>query len=421
MDDASTGTLSIDRILHHGSHRQLLRRISASNVPGTRVDAIVVPAARSVESLGNALALATDLSCGVIVLCSGNVTATEAAVAGNAAKASLIALDVGGEDYGLPQFETKKVPSRFARPSDTSLKRNLGLVVAKVAGLERLLFLDDDIVGITRSGARAAAALAEWFDAVGLENKGYPDNSVVCHTYRELEEGGQQQFIGVGALAVDARSNPSFFPNIYNQDWMFMLGSGPWPRLAVTGRMKQVAYDPFADPDRARREEFGDCIGEGLYWLLDEGVSIERADSEHWTDFLKRRLYFIQHLIARVEAGGYEKSWGERVLDSLQLAQETNAKVTPETCLDFVQRWRADLGTWREFIAQLPADLGVAKALEHLGWPGVVQSERPWPAVASLGEDRLIFPNGRACVADQQADRPSDRSGETSPFAPAAT
>jgi hypothetical protein len=378
MNSSRTDTVTLDYRLHHGSHRRLLRTISAAEVLGARIDAILVPAARPAESLDNAMALARDLCCGVVALCSHEVNAAQAAAGGDDAKVPVIAFDMGEDDYGLPTFKTAQLPPEFSRTSDTSTKRNLGLVLGKVAGWRRVLFLDDDIYAVEPSSVRAAAALTTEFDVVGLGNTGYPDNSVVCHAYRELD-GGQQQFIGVGAMAVDAQSNHSFFPNIYNQDWMFMLGCATRPRLAVTGQMKQDPYDPFEDPDRARREEFGDCLAEGLYWLLDEKNSIERADIDHWNGFLENRQYFIKHLIARVIASGYERGWIKRVRTSLRVAQVTSSKVTPEACVEFVERWRADLVTWREFIAQLPVDLGVAKALKHLGWPGTVHNGLRWP------------------------------------------
>ena len=53
-------------------------------------------------------------------------------------------------------------------------------------------------------------------------------------------------------------------------------------KLPRVGHAKQAEYDPFANPDRARREEFGDLLAEGLYALMggeDPSVPFERATS----------------------------------------------------------------------------------------------------------------------------------------------
>src|SRR4029453_15625069 len=83
-----------------------------------------------------------------------------------------------------------------SRYVDLSLKRNIGLLVAQMLpGWERVLFLDDDIKGIRAAGGRAAASRLDEYTAIGLRIKGQPDNSVVCHAFRDTG-GDQSTFIG---------------------------------------------------------------------------------------------------------------------------------------------------------------------------------------------------------------------------------
>lgn len=250
--------------------------------------------------------------------------------------------------------------------------------MSRVAGWERVLFLDDDIHGVNPADARAAAGLLGDFDAVGMHNAGYPDNSVVCHAHRETG-ARQEQFIGAGALAVSPVRNRSFFPNTYNQDWFFLLGYGQPTKIAVTGRMWQKEYDPFADPDRARSEELGDCLAEGLYWLLDHRLATANADREHWGDFLSRRTYFIEHLIAELSKHTDDRA-SKRRISSLHVARATCTMITPGLCDEYMLRWQTDLESWRAFLREHPVGLGTAGALDHLDWPGVVVS-RPLPAL----------------------------------------
>jgi hypothetical protein len=315
----------------------------------------------------------------------------------------VVAIDVVGNSYGLPAFLTTRFMKRhvnFARPSDTSMKRNLALYLSRLAGWRRVLFLDDDICDVPSTCVRAAAGLLRKYDIVGLHNMGYPDNSVVCHLHRELG-GGQSQFIGVGGMAVSLWANRSFFPNIYNQDWFFILGTGVPLRIAVTGQMKQKRYDPFADADRARREEFGDCLAEGLFWLLDHGLPIQVADEAHWEDFLGRRAHLIGYLSAEAKRNA-DKPAGRRVLASMHNSWMTWRKITPRLCADYVRLWQSDLEAWRLFLLHHPVGLGLKVALDYTGWHNVLRSEFPWPHWASSGVitgDRLGLDDGWECPA----------------------
>lgn len=342
--------------------------------------------------------LATELDCGLVAMCSCSVKATEAVDLGDQLEVPVIALDVIDHGYGLPKFSTDQLleRTRFVRSSDTAKKRNMGLLLSRSVGWERVLFLDDDIHIVNPASIRAAAGLLNEFDGIGMHNSGYPDNSVVCHANRLLG-AGQKQFIGAGAMIVTPNRGRSFFPDVYNDDWFFMLGLG-WPaRLAITGEMMQRAYDPFANPNRARTEELGDCLAEGLYWLLDHRLPIGSADIEHWRDFLIRRSYFVDHLIAEARKCEWNEDVRDRVVASLNAARSTSAEISPRLCTEYIARWQTDLETWRSFVRRQPVHLGMEQALVALNWPDVFTSSLPWRSrnvVSAADEDRLISQDG---------------------------
>lgn len=373
--------------VHHGTHRQLLVNVPAIGVAPAVLDAIIVPTARPAHWLREAMKLADRLSCGVVAICSGAVKAVEAIALGDDVGVPVIAIDLDDTDYQLPAFSTDALLDRtiFQRSADTSTKRNLALVLGRVVGWQRVLFLDDDIYGISPADARAAAGLLADFDVIGMDNSGYPDNSVVCHAYRQTG-AAQEQFIGAGALAVSPARCLSFFPDVYNDDWFFLLGYGPHANFAVTGEMRQRDYDPFANPDRARSEELGDCLAEGLFWLLDQYLPTANADREHWGMFLSRRTEFIDSVIRPLRRR-IESCADRRRLSSLQVARATSAMITPGFCSDYVRRWRTDLAAWRQFVRELPINLGLDKALEHLNW-SIETSTHPWPEHIDRGRQR---------------------------------
>ena len=238
-----------------------------------------------------------------------------------------------------------------------------------MAGWRRVLFLDDDLSQADSSQVRAAAGLLRELRAVGLANHGYPDNSVVCHAYREVG-GAQETFAGGGAMLVDPQSADAFFPDIYNEDWFFLYADARERRVGMTGSVFHRAFDPFADPARAREEEFGDCLAEGLFWLLHEERGVEAADDEFWRSAIANRRKLIRHVLAKLRRRGPEwAQWPsrDRMLASLDAAQRISSFITPSLCVDYVEAWQQDLAQWRRSLTRLRPQPGIEKALVELG------------------------------------------------------
>lgn len=312
--------------------------------------------------------LARALDCVLVVLCSRQVKAQEVTAAGEQFGITTVAVDMVVGLGITPSLCTSIAleGSPFERVYDVSDKRNLGLELAWVSGWGRVVFLDDDIYDVSASDASTAAVLLDQYHAVGIDNVGFPDNSVVCHAYRAVG-GAQKQFVGAGALAVSPVRARSFFPRVYNDDWFLIIGQAVPPRLAVIGSVKQSAYDPFADPGRARREEFGDCLAEGLYWLLDGNRRLELADRTYWHSFLTRRKRFLRRLLWRAHSPIDDHIQREQLRASLEAAIDVNALITPELCEEYVALWRSDLVTWRRHLDDLPTGIGVECAVAELG------------------------------------------------------
>jgi hypothetical protein len=398
---------------HHASHRHLLAVEHAEYAPHAHLDAVIVPTARPVESLSTAIDLASRLGCVLVALCSKNVSADQVAANVRNRDVSTVAININEVD-GLPTLETSLAvdSSQFRRTTDLSRKRNLGLLLARVAGWQRVMFLDDDIDDVHASDVRAAAGLLNRYNVVGFVNRGFADNSVVCRASRYLGQP-QDQFMGAGAMVVAPHRMRTFFPNIYNEDWFFLTDAS---RMAVIGSVKHRAYDNAIEASRAREEELGDCLGEGLYWALDEGTSHMSVGREHWRRFLDHRRWFIEWL-DRVNNRGPQS---DGVTAALDAAHERCDRIAGERsiCSDYMNLWHTDLAIWRDFIVDKPAGFGLVKALTELGWYGIAQLHLlPWHE-----EDRLIFPNGRELqAADQQARRPPDRTAESPQLASAST
>jgi hypothetical protein len=356
---------------HHGSHRDLLESSPVDSLSGQRgIDAIFVHTARPPAYLDGAAELARSLECTLVTLHSKRWTTAADARKRLPDDLNLIAIDVKDTpQLNLPRWKTtdKLARSIFACRSDLSVKRNLAIMLSHMLGWSRILFLDDDITGLNPEDVRAAIGLLENYNAVGLHVGGFPDHSVVCHAY-QMAGGKQQEFIGGGALAIAVNRTKSFFPSIYNDDWFFLLdGNDSLQPTAVTGEVVQQPYDPFRTPQRARNEELGDVLAEGIYWLLDQERRIIAADAVYWKSFLEKRRRFIEGVLRMVRADRALKPDDKtRRIDALKGSLGRLALITPELCESYLRAWADDRRQWKIHLEALPIGLSIPKALAAL-------------------------------------------------------
>jgi hypothetical protein len=348
-----------------GRQWQLLAK--AGSINPAPVDAIIVPTARPAQYLRTAIGLAKLQRCPLVVLCSRLASAEATVRMAALMDIDVVALDVAALPPGLlPPFRTSAVlrGTRFDMSVDTSMKRNLGLLLAQAIGWERIVFLDDDITVPDAEDLNSAAGLTHRYAGVGLSIGGFPDNSVVCHAYRDAG-GRQDSFIGGGALAVGRQSFTSFFPGIYNEDWFFLLNETGLRPSAVTGRAIQASYDPYRETRRARSEELGDSLAEGLFSLLDNGRRLTDANTRFWTAFLGRRRSFIDDIIAMADAALPDGADKNRLMASLKAAKGRNCLISPELCVGYMEAWRVDRKLWEQHI-QMRQPSNIQKLLADL-------------------------------------------------------
>lgn len=353
------------------SHDKLVTHITPTDDSATaRVDAIVVPTGRHPESLLEAIRLAGALDCTLLLLCSKYSNSRRAAELAARAGVDVVAVNATAlPDRLIPTFRTTELldqwgHGKFARRTDTSLKRNLGLLLARLAGWTRVVFLDDDIEVPDPDDLLIAAGLLDGYDGVGLRMGGFPDNSVVCHAYRETGSF-QDTFIGGGALAFGSSLFDSFFPNVYNEDWFFLLDDQGLRPSAVTGVARQKPYDPFANEDRARSEEFGDCLAEGLFGLLDQGGATKDTDYTYWRQFLDNRVKLISEIIGRVDDVERDPARKRRMVAALKAARGRCQIIEPQMCIDYMDAWLSDRYLWQDHLDRRAGDGTVRRGIRQ--------------------------------------------------------
>jgi hypothetical protein len=377
-----------------GTHRKLVSRTEQRELAtGLELDAIIVPASRPAQNLEQAIALARVARCTLLILCSRRAVPAEVRrlLAQRSANEAIV-IDLP-DDYHHELLDFRALASIrddlpaacSYRVTDLSMKRNLGLLLARMLGWRRVFFLDDDIGNIDPADLHNTVSMLGLFSAAGMRVTHYPDNSVVCHAYR-MTGGIQDVFITGAALAVDCQQNTGFFPDIYNEDWLFFYDDASAGRLGSSlGEATQLDYNPFADPWRAAGQEFGDVLAEGLYALLDSGKDAERATREYWRSFLDGRRRVFDAINRRSDIARPEIR--EELLRAVEAARECSAELSPELFERYVRLWRQDLRDWKQRVTRI-CPMPLDAALRTLGLAQVsdgraVGIARPRPADAS--------------------------------------
>jgi hypothetical protein len=351
---------AIEPIRQLATHRGLVSRTEQWRAEAwLPLDAVIVPASRPAWNLDPAITLARASHCALLILCSHRAKPAEvhellAERSFNDAIVVDLPAGYGHEMFDFQGLESIKddLPAAcFYYASDLSMKRNIGLVVARMLGWRRIFFLDDDIRDINAADVHRTVAMLGSYRTAGMRVTSFPDNSVACHAHR-MTRGRQDVFVTGAALAVDCQQKTGFFPNIYNEDWLFFYDDAAHGRLGSSGHeVTQLRYDPFDDARRAEWQEFGDALAEGLYALLDRGLGLKHATREYWYDFLCARQIFIDKIIER--SGMAKPEIRERLLLSVGQAQKCSIGIFPQVLERYIRLWRRDLHDWKQRLARV--------------------------------------------------------------------
>jgi hypothetical protein len=364
-------------IRQHDTHGELVGQADSPAAPlsSGALDAIIVPASRPAEHLDHAVTLAEAARCRLVVLCSRQARSDEVSqLLASRSLTEAVAIDLpSGYVHRWLEFATSrpqkigKLPEACAaRDSDLSIKRNIGLILARMLGWDRVFFMDDDIRNVGVDDLRRTVSMlgAEYYSA-GMRVTDFPDNSVVCHAHRATGKF-QDVLVSGSVLAVECGAPIGFFPDVYNEDWLFFYDDAAEHRLGCSGlKATQLRYDPFDDPQRAARQEFGDVLAEGLYALLHRGQTTKYATQDYWINFLDARRGFLDAIIARADHA--EGGVRQKMLNSVLAARECSAQIQPEYCEHYVRLWRKDLERWGQTLKEIPRIPSIAKALSELG------------------------------------------------------
>jgi hypothetical protein len=377
------------RKVYEPDHSSLLMSLPPNWLPENRgrarqfrVDAIAVPAARSADFLCEAVKIAHLAGRMLIILCSRECRPEDVHALLRASDLRVPVIIVNMAGYVRPDRAKTTNQTRAAGwTSDTAVKRNTALLLARRLGLRHVLFLDDDVRRVDSQQIKRAVSLMEAGKcrAAGWKFLDYPDNSAVSHAYRAVPKskfGKQNCFIGGGGLLVKIDDGMPHFPvGIYNEDWFFLFPLLIDRQVMLLGALKQLPYDPFKRPKQAWLQEFGDLIAESLYGLAmsyqdDPSIDLqaEIRSLTFWQEELSRRSEFLQYLAAELAALGGNDSRPvalrelayqpvNKQLRAVKEASDALSEITAKELWAWLRAWGKDAERWRQLLLSISAGL----------------------------------------------------------------
>lgn len=287
------------------------------------VGAILVPQGRPAHRIREAAQLAYQADTALISMSSHDADYREVAeyLKGMGEKAPPIwyAVNVppGWQIPGFTPRAPELIPPQARKPDTYNLppKRNAGLALGEIAGLESLFFQDDDI----KASLIALQSLMRMLHGrrlASLENEGFEDRDITQHAKRDILRyhvsglwysmlKGPKCGQGSGnSTVVNPQTIDGMFPDAtYNEDLELFLRNLKNDQAGLSSEYYiQAKHDPFRDPQRAVEEVWGDLITDGIHALDGYFENPEAYSKDYWEEVIDARTREYKWLIKSVGA-----------------------------------------------------------------------------------------------------------------------
>ena len=294
---------------------------------------------------------------------------------------------------------------RRPRSSDLSTKRNLGLLLARLNGWNKIVFVDDDIT-LTRAGSlrapgpapRAAADRGHGLPGLPGQLRRVPRAAARQASHRTTSSPARSW----ASTATTCRSPSS--PTSTTKTGSSSARRSARLELANVGDATQAPYKPFADPEPStprgvrgparRRAVLADRRGPAAsrrqktidsidYRELFEFATANfgRSSSEARRETLRGNPARLSKSLATAEA-----RQRAAVVDAR--AEQQLSTITPELCVAFLDAWQEDLGEWETTVEATNNVSSTWEAMNELGL-------RKW-RLAESGDTQVAKPQRRS-------------------------
>jgi hypothetical protein len=174
--------------------------------------------------------------------------------------------------------------------------RNFALLIAKSLHLNRVLFMDDDIIVHSPTQIDTLFSLLGKCDFAGAHISGLVDDSILGHIATELGIYNERMLSG-GFMAFNPFKIQHYFLNNYNEDWIWLFLHLNIKRHIQTSEVFQSISNPFHNYKRKILfQEFGETALDGILDLYREKSYESLASEIFWQRMIKERMDYLNYL-----------------------------------------------------------------------------------------------------------------------------
>lgn len=214
--------------------------------------------------------------------------------------------------------------------------RTFALLVAKSQGINKVLFMDDDILIPQLDIVIDSFNLLNNYDFVGAHITGMLDDSIIGHISSKLGVVDEdERMLSGGFLAFNPQIIKIPFTNLYNEDWIWLFLQLKDKKYLQKGNVIQSAYNPFLNfKEKILFQEFGEIVILGMLKLYKQSFFEMLTHDFFWENVLAERKEFLNKL--------YDLSAKQKQLECLSMIDwvrshfsQFNSKLFQESFNDF--------------------------------------------------------------------------------------
>jgi hypothetical protein len=179
--------------------------------------------------------------------------------------------------------------------------RNFALLYSKYIGLNKVLFMDDDIEVQSISIIDELFILLNQYKFVGANICQMTDHSIIEYIAIDLGINNENMLSG-GFMFFNPQIIDHYFLNIYNEDWLWLYFQLKNERYLQTGNVFQSVSNPFLQYEqRIIFQEFGEVVIDGLLDLYNEDSYDSLTKTSFWERIIKERKEYLNILLKKAK------------------------------------------------------------------------------------------------------------------------
>lgn len=249
-------------------------------------------------------------------------------------------VDFNTEDHlrNINLFQSSYNPSReYNLNYDLPTKRNFAIQYGIQNGFSKIGLIDDDIIIDIQKVKKAAAILEkENANLVGYYSLNFPDKSAIDLVECKLKNTSPDVCLSGNCLFINLDKAVGFFPYVYNEDWMYIMGNIIEGKVVGAGTVEQMYHEPWNDLNRIAFEQFGDIIAFGARMHKIRRNRDLPSTVDFWSyvyDSYNTRLLKLRDLAIKQDI----------FIKQVQLAIDTVLNITPYSLCQFLTNYKQEL------------------------------------------------------------------------------